>query len=178
MSLLTHTWGSLAFLLASSLQPQESRESSISCIRSQMIPCLMILNGWSWMDLLVLSPLQCILVPCECRWTDAACALPTWCSPGPRHPAPRPPDPHTQPRRGGVCRHHQHLHSPRLHWRQRLRQSVGHQPAGQQEPHGPTRLSGQFQNVCVYRLYKNTLCIWFFWYLRLQKLKFPCSYTS
>lgn len=47
MSLLTHTWGSLAYLQASSLQPQESRKTSISCILLILIPPVINLKIYS-----------------------------------------------------------------------------------------------------------------------------------
>lgn len=90
-----------------------------------------------------LPSLQRLLVPRERRRPDAAGALSPRRPAGPGHPSPRPPDPHPEPRRGGLCRHHQHLHAPRLHRGQGLRQGVGHQPARKQEPHGPAGLPGE-----------------------------------
>lgn len=90
-----------------------------------------------------LSSLQRLLIPRERGRPDAASALSPRRPAGPGNPSPRQADPHPEPRRGGVCRHHQHLHTPRLHGRQGLRQGVGHQPARKQEPHGPAGLSGE-----------------------------------
>lgn len=72
---------------------------------------------------------QGLLIPCQCWWADAACAVPSWCSDGPWDPAPCPPDQHPKPWRSGVCCHHQQPYTSRLHWRQGLCEDLGHQPA-------------------------------------------------
>ena len=129
---------------------------AIHCIKQEPKSSFRIQDYWSDLVFLLqlcccssfsvpfrISSIQCLLLPCECRWPDAARAFSPGCPAGPRNPPPCSSDPHPEPRRGGVCCHHQHLNAPRLHWRKGLRQGVGHQPAGQQEPHGPAGLSGE-----------------------------------
>ncbi|CAG07948.1 unnamed protein product, partial [Tetraodon nigroviridis] len=71
------------------------------------------------------SSLQGLFLPRERRRTDAAGALPPRRSAGPRNPASRPSDSQPEPRRGGVRRHHQRLHTPRLHRRGRAASRCG-----------------------------------------------------
>lgn len=87
--------------------------------------------------------LQCLFFSCKCRWSDAACALPSRRTDRPGHPTSRSTDQHAEPRGGGVCSHNQQPHSSRLHRWQRLCQDLGHQPTRQQEPSVPTWLLGQ-----------------------------------
>lgn len=87
--------------------------------------------------------LQRLFFSCKCRWSDAACALPSRCTDRPGHPTSRSPDQHTEPRGGGVCSHNQQPHTSRLHRWQRLCQDLGHQPTRQQEPSLPAWLLGQ-----------------------------------
>lgn len=91
--------------------------------------------------------LQGLLVPRQRRRADAAGPLSPRRPGRPRHPAARPADQHAEPRGGGVRRHHQQPHPARLHRRQGLREDLGHQPAGQQEPHLPARLPGKGPGV-------------------------------
>lgn len=87
-------------------------------------------------------PHQCVLLPRQRRRSDAAGALSARRPDRTGHPAPRPSDQHAEPRRGGVCGDHQQPHTSRLHWRQRLRQNLGHQSTRQQESRVPAGLSG------------------------------------
>ncbi len=87
-------------------------------------------------------PLQSVFFSRECRWSDAARALPSRCTDRPGHPASRSPDKHTEPWGSGVRCHHQQPHTSRLHRWQGLCQDLGHQPTRQQEPSVSTRLPG------------------------------------
>lgn len=100
-------------------------------------------------------PLQSLFFSRECGRTDAAGALPSGCTDRPGHPAPRSPDQHAEPRGSGLRRHHQQPHASRLHWRQGLRQDLGHQPAGQQESSVPAGLPGMFADVCSTWVHSN-----------------------
>lgn len=108
------------------------------------------------LELSPFPPQQGLLVPRERGRADAAGAVSPRRAGGARHPAARAADQHAEPRRGGVRRHHQQPHPPRLHRRQGLRQDLGHQPARQQEPHLPAGLPGE--GLAVPRAAVGLLC--------------------
>ena len=72
-------------------------------------------------------PLQSLLVSHE-RRRLATGAVSDWRSYGPWNPAPSAPDQHADARRSRVRCNDQQPHEVRVHRRQRLRESVGHQP--------------------------------------------------
>lgn len=115
--------------------------------RSPILVCFLAVALSAWLYWFIFPPLsipsQRLFVPRERGRPDAARALSSRRSAGSGNPSSRPSDPHPEPRRGGVCRHHQHLNSSRVHRREGLRQGVGHQPTRKQEPHGPAGLSGE-----------------------------------
>ncbi|XP_015742164.1 uncharacterized protein LOC107325617 isoform X3 [Coturnix japonica] len=82
----------------------------------------------------------CLLLPRQRRRADAAGPLsprrPGWS----RYPPARAAAAQPGPRRGGLRRHHQQLHAPRLHRGQRLRQGVGRGAAGHQDGRGTAGL--------------------------------------
>jgi hypothetical protein len=88
--------------------------------------------------------LQGLLISCQCRWTDAACAVPSRCSDWARDSPPCTPDQHAESRRGGVRSYHQQPNKVCLYRWQGLRQSLGHQPAWLKESCLPVRLPGEF----------------------------------
>ena len=86
---------------------------------------------------------QGLLLPRQCRRSDAARALPARRPDWSWYSTARPTDQHTEPRRSCVRCYHKQPHTSCLHWWQRLCQNLGHQPTWQQEPGVPTGLSGE-----------------------------------
>lgn len=89
------------------------------------------------------APFQCLLLPRQRRRADAAGAFPPRRPHWLRHPPPRAAAAHPDPRRGGLCRHHQQLHATRLHRGQGLCQGVGRGAAGHQDGRGSAGLPGE-----------------------------------
>ena len=89
------------------------------------------------------APFQCLLLPRQRRRADAAGALPTRRPHRLWHPPARTAAPHPDPRRGGLCRHHQQLDATRLHRGQGLCEGVGCGAAGHQDGRGSAGLLGK-----------------------------------
>ena len=81
--------------------------------------CVCVCLRWSAsLQWSLMCDCQCLFVPCERRWSDAAGAVSTGCADRSRHSAARAPDEHSEPWRRRLCCDHQPALPTRIHRRQ------------------------------------------------------------